>query len=221
METSSLSDGTGTGTFIIIESMEDNEAKDKTIELYERCKLLTKSIKVLELDNLRLRKQLRNKDILMDQNILVNDKRVRALKKKATSAELQVREASGRLRSHNNQRTSVPMMKMVATTLRTIAEDLVKEDDEVEIVFGADILRADGGSDKLGSKAITSMSSSQSSLKRQREEGGGGTQSFVSGSGSRKSVGDIPRSGLGMGSSGGKKMMKKSSSSSNSSSSGN
>ncbi len=202
METSSLSDGTTTGTFIIIESMEDNEARDKSIELYERCKQLKNAAKVLENENESLRNQLRNRDILMDQNILVNEKRVSALKKKAQSAELLIMEASSKLKYHQNQRTSVPTMKIVADTLRSIANDLVKEDHDVELVFGDDIIYPNDKSFKPNTASLSSSSQSSGS-KRRKTEINEIKQSHLTlapvPSDSRELIRQIPRSGLGNG----------------------
>jgi hypothetical protein len=198
METSSLSDGTGTGTFFIIESMEDSEAKDKSIELFERCREFLKKNKILEEENARLRKQLRNQAMLMDQNILVNDKRLRSYKNRAQNAEIRMKEASSKLKIHSNQRTSIPMMKMVADTLRSIADDLITEDNEVGIVFGNDIVRRE---------ASPSTSSLPQEQHKRRRSTGNETQpkhhtgQLLNAGRNRDSIGQIPRTGLGSSSS--------------------
>ena len=198
METSSLSDGTGTGTFFIIESMEDSEAKDKSIELFERCGEFHKKNKILEEENARLRKQLRNQAMLMDQNILVNDKRLRSFKHRAQNAEIRMKEASSKLKIHSNQRTSIPMMKMMADTLRSIADDLITEDNEVGIVFGNDIVRREA--------SLSTSSLPREQLKRRRSTGNETqpehhTGQLLNAGRNRDSIGQIPRTGLGSSSS--------------------
>lgn len=205
METASLSDGTGTGTFFIIESMEQSEAKDKTIELNERCGEFLKKNRLLEEENARLRKQLRTQAILMDQNILVNDKRLRSFRKKAHSAENGIKEISSKLKVHNNPRTSIPTMKMLAESLRAVADNLVKEDDEVDIVFGDDILRKGGSSSRRNSTGSTSEDK-----KKGEEVEGNKRLSLATTAGRRKSsIDQIPRSGMGSSSTSSNKKMRR------------
>ena len=89
-------------------------------------------------------------------------------------------------------------MKMVADTLRSIADDLITEDNEVGIVFGNDIVRREASS--------STSSLPREQLKRRRSTGNETqtkhhTGQLLNAGRNRDSIGQIPRTGLGSSSS--------------------